>query len=106
MAQTRMSLKEIEALYPQQWILIDEPTWDESNRLIAGVAVFAHSEKDDVYRKCKELELKRFAIHSTKKDPPGTRYLMNYVVGPDGSLVSIFEGLKAAKQTSEKLTEK
>jgi hypothetical protein len=69
-----MSLPEIEALYPDHWILIDRMELDEGKRLVGGVVVFVGHEKKEIYQKMHELELSGFAIHTTKKDPPDRKY--------------------------------
>jgi hypothetical protein len=71
-----LPITEINALFPNHWMLIDQPVLDEWNRLVSGTVVFAHSKKSEIYRKGAELKLKRFAIHTTRKDPPGLKYLL------------------------------
>lgn len=62
----RLPIAEIEALYPEQFILIDEPEVDEGSRLVGGIVVFTHSDKSEVYRRAGELKLKNIALRCTK----------------------------------------
>jgi hypothetical protein len=71
----KMSLAEIEAHYPDHWILIDHMELDAGKRLVGGVVVFVGQEKRQIYQKIHELKLHGFAIHRTKKEPPGRKYL-------------------------------
>ena len=73
--QQLMPIAEIEALYPEHWILIDRPELDPWNRLVSGIAVFAHPDKMEVHRMIGELKLTKIALHCTRKDQPGRRYM-------------------------------
>jgi hypothetical protein len=72
----RLPIAEIEAMYPEHWILIDEPEIDASDCMVNGIAMFAHPDKTEVHRKIGELRPTRFALHCTLKDPPDQRYLL------------------------------
>ena len=70
-----MPLAEIEALYPNHWILIDKPVIDDQKRLIGGTVVFVGAEKKELYRRLADLVTVGFAIRCTKKDPPDRKYI-------------------------------
>jgi hypothetical protein len=71
----RLSIAQIETLYPEQFILIDEPEVDAENRIVSGIVAFADPEKTEVYRKASELKLTRTALHRTKKER-GRKYVL------------------------------
>lgn len=64
----RLSIAEIEELYPEQFVLIDEPEVDDGSRVVSGIVVFAHADKNEVYRRAGELKSKDIALRCTKKE--------------------------------------
>lgn len=71
----RLPLAEIEALYPEHWILLDEPEADAWNNIVSGIVVLAHSDKKEFYRRAVDFKLARSALRCTKKDP-GRKYVL------------------------------
>lgn len=71
----RLLISEIEALYPEHWILIDEPEVNARNSVVSGIVVLAHQEKKEFYRRAGELKLAHSALRCTKKDP-GRKYVL------------------------------
>jgi hypothetical protein len=57
-----LSIEEIKAQFPSEWVLIGEPEVDESTRVRAGRVVFHSPDRDDVDRKAIELRLPHFAV--------------------------------------------
>ena len=58
-----LTIEEIEARYPSEWVLIGEPRVDEATSRILGGQVIYHSlDRDDVDRKAIELRLPYFAL--------------------------------------------
>jgi hypothetical protein len=72
----RLPIAEIEALYPEQFILIDEPEVDEGSRLVSGIVVFTHRERNEVYRRADELKLRNIAVRCTRTDLKRQKYLL------------------------------
>jgi hypothetical protein len=57
-----VTIEEIEARFPDEWVLIDEPQVDDLSRLKAGRVVFHSPHRDQVHRKAAELHLPFFAV--------------------------------------------
>jgi hypothetical protein len=57
-----LTVEQIEALYPSEWVLIGDPRTDDSQRLVAGTVLFHSPERDEVDRKLLELRPPRFAF--------------------------------------------
>lgn len=57
-----LTIDEIEARFPSEWVLIGEPQTDEHQRLLAGEVLFHSPERDEVDRKLLELRPPRFAF--------------------------------------------
>jgi hypothetical protein len=57
-----LSIEEIKAQFPSEWVLIGEPQIDDLTRLRAGRVVFHSPARDDVYRKAVEMRLPHFAV--------------------------------------------
>jgi hypothetical protein len=73
----RLSIAEIEAQFPDSWILIDQPETDELKRVLSGRVVFASPDRDEVYRKALELPVPRdIAIRCTRRRQPGMAYIL------------------------------
>jgi DNA gyrase inhibitor GyrI len=72
----RKPIAEIEALYPNHWILIDDPETDDQLRVISGIVVRAGENRDDVRAGNGDLKSGRYALHCTRKGPAGVRYLL------------------------------
>ena len=52
----------IEARYAPDWVLIGEPWTDENLNVQAGKVLFHSPDRDEVYRKARELRPGRFAV--------------------------------------------
>jgi hypothetical protein len=52
MAEPYMTMAEIEAKYPNQWVLIDKPTKDrKTGRTSGGVVVLHSADREEFYRR-------------------------------------------------------
>jgi hypothetical protein len=72
-----LTIEEIEARFPDEYILIDQPEHDESGRITRGRVVSHGSNRDEVYGKALDIPSPRHvAFHSTKKRKPGMAYLL------------------------------
>ncbi len=67
-SRKRLPIAEIEALFPEHWILIDEPEVNESNSIVSGIVLFAETDKSEVYRKAAGMKLTSIALRCTKKE--------------------------------------
>ena len=72
-----MTVKEIEAAFPSEWVLIGDPQTDQYNRVVSG-AVLCHSkDRDVVYGKALDEKCKHIAVLYTGPIPaPGTAILI------------------------------
>jgi hypothetical protein len=57
-----LTIEEIKARFPSEWVLIGEPEIDELTRLRAGRVLFHSPARDDIDRKAVELRLPHFAV--------------------------------------------
>ena len=57
-----LTIAEIEALYPSEWLLIDEPQTSETLQLEGGKVVWHSKDRDEVHQKAMELQSKRCAV--------------------------------------------
>ncbi len=71
-----LTLAEIYAEYPSEWILIADPELDDHLEVIRGQVVFHSKDRDAVYRKAVELRLPNFAFEFTGGIPEGTAVIL------------------------------
>ena len=57
-----LTIDQIEARFPSEWVLIGDPQTDEYQRLLSGIVLFHSPDRDDVDRKLLELRPSRFAF--------------------------------------------
>jgi hypothetical protein len=57
-----LTIEQIEARYPSEWVLIGDPHTDEHQRLLAGTVLYHSPDRDKVDRKLLELRPARFAF--------------------------------------------
>jgi hypothetical protein len=60
-----MSLVEMKALFGSEWILIEDPETTESLEVKGGKVLWHSKDRDEVYRKARELGPKHSAIWYT-----------------------------------------
>jgi hypothetical protein len=56
-----LTIEEIYAQYPDEWVLIDQPESDEYQRVRRGTVVFHSPDRDAVAAKAMELPIPRHA---------------------------------------------
>ncbi len=64
-----MTLTEIESKFKSEWILIGDPVTTPDLRVERGTILWHSQNRDDVYRKARELRPKHSAILYTGKIP-------------------------------------
>jgi hypothetical protein len=64
-----LTLDEIEARFPSEWVLIGDPQTDEFQHLLSGVVLFHSPDRDEVDRKLLELRPTRFAFRYLGSPP-------------------------------------
>lgn len=73
-----LTLQEIEARFPREWVLIGDPETDESLEVLTGTVLWHSRDRDEVYRKCGELRPAYAAFHYTGRlGEDGMRYALN-----------------------------
>jgi hypothetical protein len=50
-----LTVEQIEARFPSEWVLIGDPRTDESQRLLAGTVLFHSPDRDEVDRRLLDL---------------------------------------------------
>ena len=67
---------EIESRYPDEWILVVDPTLDAELEVVSGTVVCHSKDRDEVYQKLAELKPKDSAMLFTGGWPPGTAVVL------------------------------
>jgi hypothetical protein len=67
-----LTIEEIEARYPSEWILIVDPVTSDEKGIESGRVVFHSPDRDEMYRQAIEVRPQRFAFHYTGRMPPNT----------------------------------
>lgn len=62
-----MSLQEIKARFQSEWVLVEEPETSASLEVRKGKVLWHSKDRDEVYRKARELRPKHSAILYTGK---------------------------------------
>jgi hypothetical protein len=71
-----LTVKEIEARYPRQWVLLDNVRSDPGPVIRGGRVRYAASNPDDLYAKATELGLRHIAVIPTGPIEPGTKFAL------------------------------
>ncbi len=71
-----LSVAEIYARFPSEWVLLDEPEANEALEVQRGRVLFHSQDRDEVYRKAIEVGPKRFAMVFTGSIPEGTAIVL------------------------------
>jgi hypothetical protein len=67
-----LTIEEIYAKYPDEWVLIDQPQTDRHHRVLSGIVAAHGPDRDQVGAKAFDLPVPRhFAVRFTGKRPPG-----------------------------------
>jgi hypothetical protein len=71
-----LTIQEIEARFAPDWVLIGEPETDECLAVISGKVLYHGSDRDEVYRRAKELQPGRFAVQYLGTWPENTALVL------------------------------
>ena len=71
-----LTIAEIEARYPSEWILIVDPVTSDQRGVESGRVVFHSPDRDEMYRKAIEVQAPRIAFYYTGKIPEGTTIVL------------------------------
>ena len=68
----RISFAEIQKKFDSEWILLEDPETQEGLKVKSGKILWHSKDRDEVYRKARELRPKHSAILYTGKLPEDT----------------------------------
>jgi hypothetical protein len=71
-----LTVEEINARYPNEWVLLGEPKTDRSLNVLGGLVLWHSVDREEVYRKAAELHPKRSAFLFTGDVAAGTEFLL------------------------------
>lgn len=71
-----MSLAEIHARFESEWVLLQDPETTESLEVKSGKVLWHSKDRDEVYRKARELRPEHSAILYTGRLPEGTAVVL------------------------------
>jgi hypothetical protein len=71
-----LTVKEIEARYPRQWVLLDDVQSDPGPVIRGGRVRFTAPNPDDIYAKATELNLSNTAVIVTGPHDPNMRFAL------------------------------
>ena len=72
-----LTITEIEARFPSEWVLIDQPQKDEGEQLVGGIVVCHSKDPDEVYRHANAMPAPiRIAIHFTGPPDPDMEFML------------------------------
>jgi len=71
MVDVALSLAEIEAQFPEQWVLVEDPRTNAALEVAGGTVRWHGKDRDEAYRKAAELRPRRFAMLFTGSVPEG-----------------------------------
>ena len=67
-----LTIAEIEGKFDSEWVLIEDPSTDESLAVRGGTVRWHDKDRDEVYRRAVQIRPKRFAILYTGTMPADT----------------------------------
>jgi hypothetical protein len=71
MSEEILTLAEINARYPDEWVLVVDPEVDEHLNVLRGQVAFHSRDRDEVDRKALQLRPKSSAFIFTGRTPEG-----------------------------------
>jgi hypothetical protein len=71
-----LSIADIEGLYPNEWILVEDPITNDALEVQSGKVLWHSANRDDVYRKALESRPRNFAMLCTRTMPPNTAIIL------------------------------
>ena len=71
-----LSLEEIQVRFDSEWVLLEDPETSEALEVKSGKVLWHSKDRDEVYRKARELRPKHSAILYTGKLPKGTAIVL------------------------------
>jgi hypothetical protein len=67
-----LTLAEIEARFPSEWVLVEDPQTNEALEVLGGKVRSHSKDRDEVYREAVKLRAERFAMLYTGEMPEDT----------------------------------
>lgn len=79
MGEPYLTMAQIEAKYPNEWVFIDRPKVNRYQEVAGGVVVWHHADRDEFDRKLSEFpQVTDGALLYTGKPDPDEILLLNY----------------------------
>lgn len=72
MMNETISLSEIQTKYDMEWVLLEDPETDEGLNIKNGKVLWHSKDRDEVYRKARELKPRHSAVLRIGKLPHDT----------------------------------
>jgi len=71
-----LTIAEIEARYPSEWVLLDDLETNEVQQVLAGKVLYHSKDRDEIYDKVMELRPKHFAVRYTGTMPEDEEFVL------------------------------
>ena len=71
-----LTIAEIEARYPSEWVLLEDPETNEVQQVLAGKVRYHSKDRDELYEQAVELRLKRGAVLYTGDFPEDEEFVL------------------------------
>jgi hypothetical protein len=71
-----MTIAEIEARFPSEWVLVEDPETNEALEVLRGRVRCHSKDRDEVYAKAVELRSKRSAVLYTGDFPEDEEFIL------------------------------
>ena len=71
-----LTISEIEARYPSEWILVEDPVTNDALQVQSGKILWHSPDRDEVYRKAVELRPTHSAFLCTIQMPENTAIVL------------------------------
>jgi len=71
-----MSVAQMKAQFPDQWLLIAEPRTSSQHEVLSGLVVWHCSDRDELYQKDAEFGLEKAAILFTGEWQKGMEFVL------------------------------
>lgn len=71
-----VSINDVEEQFQSEWVLLEDPDLNESDRIVGGVLRFHSADRDEVYKKARNLQLKHSAIFFAGPIPSDVEFIL------------------------------
>ena len=71
-----LTIDEIKSCYDSEWVLLDDPKFSNAHEVVGGTVLFHSRNRDEVYRKIAELDVKQYAVIYTGTIPEEMEFVL------------------------------